>query len=155
MGTDPTSNKYKLREWVERCKDQHGLTYDDIAELGGPSSETLRQWGLGKIPDRPRAATLDGLDVALSWEPGSARRILTEGHDPVPSGKPVGKQREQLNAVRRSRVDRVKLGEVMRISGTLMDALADHPTPMPPEVSLAIRELHSTAMELVMEALDD
>lgn len=59
-----------------------GLTTVEVAEAGGPSKPTMHRLESGRAR-RPDTATLNKLDLALKWVPGSAAKAL-DGGDPTP-----------------------------------------------------------------------
>jgi hypothetical protein len=65
-----------------RREEDLGLTQEEIAAAGGPSTATQRLIE-GARHDSYRPASLRSLERALQWEPGSVRAILAGG-DPVP-----------------------------------------------------------------------
>lgn len=63
------------------------MSQADIAAVGGPSTETMRLVENARRPTYGNA-TLNRLDKALNWEPGSARRALLAGQPPIPRRVP-------------------------------------------------------------------
>lgn len=79
----------RLGELVAARRLALGLSYTEVHNQGGPSDTRTRAIENGTGPAL-RSSTLDKLDVALRWEPGSARAIL-RGGDPVPVPTPTTK----------------------------------------------------------------
>lgn len=77
----------RLGELVAARRLSLGLTYAQIQQRGGPSDTRTRAIENGTGPAL-RSSTLDKLDVALRWEPGSARTVFAGG-DPTPAADPA------------------------------------------------------------------
>lgn len=75
-------DRIRLGKLVRQRRTELDLNQDQIAELGGPSPDTVVRFERGKIGSKPQPRTLEGLDTALRWRPGSSKRVL-EGGDPV------------------------------------------------------------------------
>jgi transcriptional regulator with XRE-family HTH domain len=78
---------------VKERREELGLTQEETAAAGGPSTATLRLIeNCNAKSYRPK--TFRQLDAALRWPPGAARRVLA-GHDPVepqPEPEPLHRQ---------------------------------------------------------------
>ncbi|MCT1885775.1 helix-turn-helix domain-containing protein [Dietzia cinnamea] len=72
----------RLGEHVAARRLALGLSYTQVHQQGGPSDTRTRAIENGTGPAL-RSSTLDKLDTALRWAPGSARAVLNGG-DPVP-----------------------------------------------------------------------
>lgn len=72
-----------LNEQIEARLTQLRMTKSRLAEIGGPSRNTLAT--LGKRGYRPTRETFDRLDSFLGWEPGGALTAF-RGGTPVPKG---------------------------------------------------------------------
>ena len=72
----------RLGEFVAARRRSLGLSYLEVQQQGGPSDTRTRAIENGTGPEL-RSSTLQKLDVALRWAPGSARSILSGG-SPVP-----------------------------------------------------------------------
>ncbi|MFA7267203.1 MAG: helix-turn-helix transcriptional regulator [Candidatus Nanopelagicales bacterium] len=70
----------RLAHAVKARREQLGLTQDELAALGGPSDTTVVKIEKGKT--EPGRQTFRKLDLALEWEPGSARRVMETGEAP-------------------------------------------------------------------------
>ena len=91
----PPRDWHHLAQQVRDRREELGLTQENLAALGGPSTATLRL--IENAAARSyRAKTLRQLEAALGWQEQSARRILAglkpvllddidsqDGHDPV------------------------------------------------------------------------
>lgn len=79
-----TTGQDNLAAAVRDRRAELGLTHDQVLNRGGPSGVTLTkiESARGAVPN---ASTLKKLDIALAWEQGSAKRLLTGGEaTPVP-----------------------------------------------------------------------
>lgn len=75
-------DRQRLAKFVRERRTALGLSQEQVAAAGGPSSATQRKIENGHHGSYP--ATQRRLETALGWEHGSARRIL-DGGDPVPA----------------------------------------------------------------------
>lgn len=78
MAGQDQRRRQALAEAVKARRLQLGRAQGDLAEFGGPSIVTVRQIEKATGPT-PSGLTLAGLDRALHWLSGSARRILDGG----------------------------------------------------------------------------
>lgn len=78
-----TERKRLLGEWIQQRRAELDLTQEAVAQLGGISSETLRQYEIGRGGDTPQERTLESIDAAMGWCLGSAKSVLIFGKDPV------------------------------------------------------------------------
>lgn len=77
----------RLGEYVAARRLALGLSYAQVHQQGGPSDTRTRAIENGTGPAL-RSSTLDKLDLALRWVPGSARAVLN-GDEPVPAPAPA------------------------------------------------------------------
>lgn len=77
----------RLGEYVAARRLALGLSYAQVHQQGGPSDTRTRAIENGTGPAL-RSSTLDKLDLALRWAPGSARAVLN-GDEPVPAPAPT------------------------------------------------------------------
>jgi transcriptional regulator with XRE-family HTH domain len=68
----------RLARYVVERRDQLGLTQEEVAVSGGPSTATLRLIEKS-AQDAYRAKSLRQLEDALRWAPGSVRAVLDGG----------------------------------------------------------------------------
>ena len=73
-------DRQRLAAFVRERRTALGLSQEQVAAAGGPSSATQRKIENGHHGSYP--ATQRRLETALGWEHGSARRIL-DGGDPI------------------------------------------------------------------------
>lgn len=74
-----------LGQQVLQRRTDLGLSRDQVAQRGGPSDTTLVRIEFPtEATSLPKRATLDRLDVALAWAPGSAEAVLNRGEQPTP-----------------------------------------------------------------------
>lgn len=67
----------RLADYVRERRDELGLTQEEVATRGGPSTATLRLIE-SAAAESYRAKSLRQLEDALGWVPGSARAILAD-----------------------------------------------------------------------------
>lgn len=72
----------RFRDIVMGRIEHLGLTSDQIARSGGPSTTTMSKIRKAD-PTPPRGDTYGKLDEALRWKKGSARRVARFGGDPI------------------------------------------------------------------------
>jgi hypothetical protein len=77
----------RLAQAVADRRRQLGLSQDGIRQAGGPSDVVVARIEANDAP-HPRDDTINKLDVALEWEPGSARSVLAGGQ-PRPTERSV------------------------------------------------------------------
>lgn len=86
-GRDASSEQLqRLGREVRQRRIKLGLTQEEVAERGGPSTTT--QTGIERADTpTPSPSTLKKLDKGLGWITGSARALLYQGAEPreVPS----------------------------------------------------------------------
>lgn len=78
-----TERKRLLGERIQQRRAELDLTQEAVAQLGGISSETLRQYEVGRGGDRPTERILESIDAALGWCLGSSKATLIAGAEPV------------------------------------------------------------------------
>ncbi|WIF20543.1 immunity repressor [Rhodococcus phage Jflix2] len=78
-----TERKRLLGEWIQQRRAELDLTQEAVAQLGGISSETLRQYEIGRGGDTPQERTLESIDTAMGWCLGSAKSVLIFGKEPA------------------------------------------------------------------------
>lgn len=77
----------RMRDAVIARMEELGLTQQDVAASGGPSTSTLTLIAKGEWdPGRLAATSLRKLDAGLQWTPGTARRIW---HGDPPAAQPT------------------------------------------------------------------
>lgn len=64
-----------LAQWVRQRREELGLTQDEVAKFGGPSTATVRTIENGQAENFHRR-TFAGLDQALQWQPGTASKLF-------------------------------------------------------------------------------
>ena len=86
-----TNDRDRLASYVRERRDALGLTQEDVATRGGPSTATLRliETASPESPVAFRPKSLRQLETALGWEEGSAHAILRGG---VPAERPNGRR---------------------------------------------------------------
>lgn len=80
-------NRQNLAEHMERRKDELGLSWEQAAERGGISRETLQQVRLGN--SRMRTRTKRAIERGLSWTGGTVDHILAGQAPTELLGQPV------------------------------------------------------------------
>lgn len=84
-----TEDWVALGEAVKAARADLGLTQEEVAAAGGPSSATMRLIE-GAMQDGYRPRTFTALERALGWPKGRARRLLRGEPEPVaPAPEPV------------------------------------------------------------------
>ncbi|MBM4617944.1 helix-turn-helix domain-containing protein [Rhodococcus hoagii] len=78
-----TERKRHLGELIQQRRAELNLTQEEVAQLGGIHSETLRQYEIGRGGDTPQERTLESIDTAMGWCLGSAKSVLIHGEEPV------------------------------------------------------------------------
>ncbi|AJA43344.1 LamD-like protein [Mycobacterium phage Sbash] len=115
----PKNNRHfasQVRETMTRL----GLTQANVTERGGPSDTTLRKIIDGE-PVGISTATLQKLDTAFGWEPGSAAATLAGG-EPITSGVIRGRDGQIIQRYRAiGGADQEDL-EQLRLATIVMDA---------------------------------
>lgn len=106
----------RLGRYVLARREDLGLSQEDIAAAGGPSTTTLSKLELGKSKE-PIARTLRLLDKALFWEPGSAENVLRGGEPEATSDSPIHNTQPAIRIMAPKR-------ESIRISGGIFDELS-------------------------------
>lgn len=87
----------RLAEYMDARLDELGLNRASAADAGLLAYPTLL--GIGRSAARPRPRTLAKLDQLLSWEPGSAQKVLFGG-EPVPLEIPATEEAEDVDPAR-------------------------------------------------------
>lgn len=77
-----SENKRLLGERIQQRRAELDLTQEEVAQLGGISSETVRQYEIGRGGDQPQERTLESIDAALGWCLGSTKAALLRGEEP-------------------------------------------------------------------------
>lgn len=80
-----TDSPPSLRWWMDERRGELGLTWQQVAERAGVSTETLYRAAEGR---QMRTTTRKGIERALEWEPGGVDAVLT-GQTPQPLKAPV------------------------------------------------------------------
>jgi transcriptional regulator with XRE-family HTH domain len=94
-GVDSARDFNRLADYAINRRVQLGLSRTQVAELMKMTDKTVERIELGKSV---RAGTHAALEVALEWQPGSARRVL-EGGEPLLIDQPAeakGSLRERV-----------------------------------------------------------
>ena len=82
-----------LGQQVRDRREELGLTQEDVAQKGGPSTATQREIERGK-PMRKRPAIYRKLETVLRLREGSAMQALLGGRiEPVEDDKPAARKR--------------------------------------------------------------
>jgi hypothetical protein len=79
---EQSPQRQRLRALMEARREELGLAWTEVAAAGGSSVKTIHQvrtLDLGIAPGTQRA-----IEAGLQWAPGSIRRFLADGTDPVP-----------------------------------------------------------------------
>ncbi|WP_072690973.1 helix-turn-helix domain-containing protein [Rhodococcus marinonascens] len=140
--------KKALGDLICRRREELSLSQEKLTELGGPSPETLRQYEIGNIPDRPQDRTLASLDRALLWRVGSARSVLVDGAAPLPVIEEPGSHRSGQHVT----VESKQVARLLNVSAELLQCAKRQ--PLRPDVSAAVNQLHLIASELGVQALN-
>jgi hypothetical protein len=75
------ANRDRLDALMDERHKQLRLGWKDVARLAGIGERTV--WSVRKERHEIEDQTMEGIETALRWEPGSVQKIL-DGHDPVP-----------------------------------------------------------------------
>jgi len=112
---------------VRARREELRLRSRQVTDLDGPPEVTLAKIESGDTK-RPSRGTLTALDHALSWAPGSAGRLLSNGEDPIslPARQP-GEGRQLLTADPGAPLTAARVVELTRVSHEVDDAAARHP----------------------------
>lgn len=73
-------DRKRLGDAIRVRRGQLRMTQKDFAQRAGVDSKQIIRIEQGKV--EPRAGTLDGLDTASLWEPGTALAILNDREPP-------------------------------------------------------------------------
>jgi transcriptional regulator with XRE-family HTH domain len=79
--TDTRPDLARFGAIVKARREELGLRQDQLSDRGGPSTTTLTK--VENASGVPADVTIRKLDVALRWQPGSARRTLHGGEPEV------------------------------------------------------------------------
>ncbi|QRY43126.1 hypothetical protein JVX93_21520 [Mycolicibacterium boenickei] len=97
-----TQNNERFARIIAEAFSTLGVTQAEFQKRGGPSDTTLRKIVAGD-PVGVSARTLNGLDKAFSWQPGSAARTLAGG-DPMPADQETADILRRLNEMTPERI---------------------------------------------------
>lgn len=154
-----TERKRLLGQRIQQRRAELELTQEDVAQLGGISSETVRQYEVGRGGDRPTARILESIDQALGWCLGSSKSTLHTGSEPVVDGvvpTPPQQRREELPPTtsqpsNRVSVDRDKLRQLFTLTSGLLTTVAQMDTPR--ELLDEISTLNQLAGDMTISAI--
>jgi transcriptional regulator with XRE-family HTH domain len=85
----PETPQERVARYVRARREELGLTQEDVATRGGPSTATLRLIE-GASLTTPRPKSLRQLETALYWGPGSALAIYRGGEPVILDSDPLG-----------------------------------------------------------------
>lgn len=152
-----TERKRLLGKRIQQRRAELDLTQEDVAQLGGISSETVRQYEVGRGGDRPTARILESLDQALGWCLGSSKTVLMTGVEPVVDGEaapptplPVELHTSQVQLSSRVSVERVQLRKLAVLATDLLASAANADDPK--ELLGDITALNRLATEMTLSA---
>ncbi len=83
-------DRARLARYVRERREALGMTQEEVATSGGPSTATLRLIE-NASPSTPRLKSMRQLENALDWEPGSVRAIL-RGGEPAEKASAGGRE---------------------------------------------------------------
>lgn len=72
-----TDGPQTLRWWMDERRGELGLTWQQVADRAGVSTETLYRAADGR---QMRTTTRKGIERALEWEPGSVAAVIRGQH---------------------------------------------------------------------------
>ena len=150
-----TDRKKKLGRQILQRRAELDLTQEVVSQLGGISSETLRQYEVGRIPDRPTSRILESIDTALGWCVGSSKAVLMSGAEPIVDGEPQPLQPTTMQVLPQAdspvTVNRSQLRQLVNLSTGLLANAANANDPK--ELLDDLTALNRLANEMTLTAV--
>ncbi|AZI65522.1 MULTISPECIES: hypothetical protein [Rhodococcus] len=140
-----TSPEKRFGDIVAKRRSALGLNRKQVQQNGGPSDTKLAAIESGDSDARMHSSTLEKLDTALQWVPGSASRALSGG-EPTPLSSQGEALRFGPNEVA---VPIVDLTSLIRATDTLNMALLDLDSPSD-DVKSSFAELSAVVSRLTL-----